>query len=81
MISSIVIKVVRKDGKVVTYIDNKNPKSELRAKQHKCRIKEVIYGGAFGYYCEGMDFNISLQVGSTIVIDRREELGYTILGS
>jgi len=78
----IVIQIERKDGTKVSYLKKteRYHKSEIRDRQHKCRIKETIYGGVFGYYCEGMDFTLSLSVGSKITIDNREDFGFTVKG-
>jgi len=67
----------------VTYIKKTDSfyRKTIRELQHKCRIKEVIYGGVYGYYAEGMNFTKSLEAGSVITIDNREEFGFTVLGS
>lgn len=74
MITPIVIKIHNtKRDVVVTYIkkDNSFYKKEIRDRQHKLRIKEVIYGGVFNYYNESMDFTYSIQEGGKILIDNR----------
>lgn len=73
MIIPIVVQLQREDGTKVSYLKKteRYHKSELREKQHKCRIKEVIYGGVFGYYCEGMDFTLALESGRIMTIDNR----------
>lgn len=73
MISPTVIQIQTKSGKINTYIkkpDNFYDKA-LRDLQHKCRVKEVIYGGCFVYYDDEMDFTCALNAGSTILIDNR----------
>jgi len=73
MITPIVIQTQRPCGLKVTYIEKEHNFYEktIRERQHKCRIKEVIYGGCFGYYAEGMDFTNAINAGSKIVIDNR----------
>ena len=73
MIAQIVIKVKSNIGVEVTYIEKSDSfyNKEVRKLQHKCRIKEVIYGGVFNYYDDMMDFTNSINAGGIIIIDNR----------
>lgn len=73
-ISPIVIKLERPDGSTVTYVEETGDyeKKTIRERQHKLRIKEVIYGGCFGYYRDEMDFSNLPNIGYKILIDNRK---------
>ena len=60
----LVIKINTKSGPL-NYIKVRKFKT-LHEAHHRLRIKQVIYGEIFTYYCEGMDFS-----RSTILIDNR----------
>lgn len=73
MITPVMIQIEKENGYKVTYIKKADSFYEktIRERQHKCKIKEVIYGDCFNYYDEGMCFKNSLLSGSKIVIDNR----------
>lgn len=71
MITKIIIQTQRPNGLKVTYLENLDKHKSIRDLQHKCRIKEVIYGGVFVYYSDGMDFTNAINAGSIITIDNR----------
>lgn len=75
MITHIVIKIKNKNGILVNYLEPGDylHANEIRKIQHKCRIKEVIYGEVFTYYDIDMDFSNSLKSGSEIIIDNRNK--------
>lgn len=83
MISPIVIQIKKPSGLLITYIKKESSfySKTLRERQHKCRIKEMIYGGVYSYYAEGMNFTKSIEAGGEITIDNREKFGFTVLGS
>lgn len=70
MITPIIVQLTRKDGTKVNYL-KKSSNNDVCKMLHKCRIKEVIYGGVFAYYADGMNFNHALSVGSILTIDNR----------
>ncbi len=82
MIATIVIQIEKPSGLKVTYINRGETfyRKTLAQVQHKCKVKEVIYGGAYTYFDEGMDFTFSLDSGSVITVDNRKEFGFTVLG-
>ncbi len=74
MITKIVVKIKNGvNGVEVNYLEKTDSfyRNTIREKQHKCRIKEVIYGGVFSYYSDTMDFTYSLECGGKILIDNR----------
>ena len=74
MITKIIVKIKNGvNGVEVNYLEKTKSfyRNEHRQKQHKCRIKEVIYGGVFTYYSDTMDFTYSLSNGGKFLIDNR----------
>ena len=74
MISKVIVKIKNGVNGVESHYLEKSGafyRNTIREKQHKCRIKEVIYGGVFSYYSDTMDFTYSLSVGGKFLIDNR----------
>jgi len=74
MITKIIVKIKNGvNGVETNYLEKTGTfyRNDIRQKQHKCRIKEVIYGDVFTYYNDTMDFTYSLEVGGEILIDNR----------
>lgn len=70
MITPIIVQLQRIDGTKVNYLKKKD-NNDVSKMLHKCRLKEVIYGGVFAYYADGMNFQHALDARSKITIDER----------
>ena len=74
MISKVIVKIKNGvNGVETNYLEKTKSfyKNDIRQKQHKCRIKEVIYGGVFTYYSDTMNFTNSIEAGGKFLIDNR----------